>query len=85
MGIGQRIREVREAQGMGLRELARRINITPGALSKLETDEKRSPEFNNVAKAAEELGVTLDFLAKGKAARCPRCGRDLGPPARQPR
>jgi ribosome-binding protein aMBF1 (putative translation factor) len=40
-GVGQRLRSERERHGLSLRELARRLEISPSALSQIETGRSR--------------------------------------------
>ena len=61
MNIGQRIKELRDAQRMGQRELARRAGINQGGLSMLETGE-RQPTYRVVKAIARALGVSLTEL-----------------------
>ncbi len=59
--LGPRLRARREEQGIGLRELARRLNMSPSALSQLETG-KTSPSVSTLRAIAAELGISLDEL-----------------------
>ncbi len=56
--LGEFIREKREASGLSLRELARRVDITAPFLSDIELG-RRAPAEKNLALIAKELGVTL--------------------------
>jgi len=46
-------------------ELSEAIGLTPQHISAIEQD-KRSPSLSSLAKLAEELGVTTDYLITGK-------------------
>ena len=46
-------------------ELARAIGVTPQHISALEQN-KRDPSLPSLARLAEELGVTVDYLVNGK-------------------
>lgn len=59
--IGQRLRSRREEQGLSLRELARRVNVSPSAISKIETDKYR-PSVSMLWSIVTELGLSLDEL-----------------------
>lgn len=61
MSIGQKIREKREAFNLTQRELAEVLGITPQHLSLLEQD-KKTPSVTLLAKMAQSLGVSIDYL-----------------------
>jgi len=50
---------------MTQQELAEAIGVTPQHISAIEQD-KRDPSLSSLAKLAEELGVTIDYLVTGK-------------------
>jgi len=50
---------------MTQKELAEAIGVTPQHISAIEQD-KRDPSLSSLAKLAEELGVTIDYLVTGK-------------------
>ncbi|HEY1956737.1 MAG TPA: helix-turn-helix transcriptional regulator [Polyangiaceae bacterium] len=80
--IGERLRQAREARGVGLRELARLMEKEPGGLSKIESGETKKPEFETIALAAEKLGITLDELQRGAFEEAPLSPVVLGHYAR---
>lgn len=80
--IGKNLRVMREAKKVSLRELARRIEKTPGAVSKIETGETDKPEFDTIALAAKALDITLDELQRGELSDVPVTPRMLGHYAR---
>jgi transcriptional regulator with XRE-family HTH domain len=61
MRIGHRVRRVK--RGWSVRELARRAQVSPGAVSKLEGGVRVSPSLELGKRLAKALGVTLDYLA----------------------
>jgi transcriptional regulator with XRE-family HTH domain len=65
-GLGQRLRAARARRGMTLRELARRIGISPSLVSQIETG-KAQPSVKTLYAITTELGVSLDamFVADG--------------------
>jgi transcriptional regulator with XRE-family HTH domain len=65
MSIGKRIRKRRQTLKMTQQELAEAIGVTPQHISAIEQD-KRDPSLSSLAKLAEELGVTIDYLVTGK-------------------
>jgi transcriptional regulator with XRE-family HTH domain len=56
MTFGQRLRELREAQGLGIRELSRLTGLSLSHLQYLEKDAKR-PGDRTLRKLARHLGV----------------------------
>ena len=65
MSIGKRIRERRQELKLTQENLARALGLTPQHISGIEQD-KRSPSLSSLAKLAEELGITVDYLVTGK-------------------
>ena len=65
MGLGQRIRQRREALKLTQEQLAKNLGLTSQYISIIEQD-KRSPSLSTLAKVAEELGVTIDYLVSGR-------------------
>lgn len=62
MAVGDVIRRAREAQNIGLRDLARRIGLAPSYLSDIEHD-RRSPTEPVLAALCSELPLDPDELA----------------------
>jgi transcriptional regulator with XRE-family HTH domain len=61
--FGTQIRLARERAGLGLRELARRINVSPAFLSTVERGESAGlPGEDTVLLLAQILGLNSDFL-----------------------
>lgn len=65
MGLGQRLRKRRQALKLTQQELAESLGVTPQHISAIEQDD-RAPSLPFLAKLAEELGVTVDYLVTGK-------------------
>ena len=57
--LGPRLRAIRLARSIGLRELARRLDLSPSSISQIETG-KMQPSVRTLYAFAEELGVTVD-------------------------
>jgi transcriptional regulator with XRE-family HTH domain len=71
--FGAFIRRLREAKGIGLREMARKIGVSPTYLSKIERDEFPPPTEDRVRKIAEILECNVDELL----ARADRVSSDV--------
>jgi transcriptional regulator with XRE-family HTH domain len=70
-GVGQRLRSERERHGVSLRELARRLAISPSALSQIETGRSR-PSVGTLYAIVSELDMSLDELfGSPRAAAAP--------------
>ena len=63
--VGQELRAHREESGLSLRELARRLSISPSALSQIETGKSR-PSVSTLYSIVSELGISLDELFGGR-------------------
>src|SRR2546430_14769740 len=57
--LGPRLRAIRLGKGIGLRELARRLELSPSAISQIETG-KMQPSVRTLYAFASEFGVTVD-------------------------
>jgi len=73
-GVGQRLRAERERHGLSLREVARRLAISPSALSQIETGRSR-PSVGTLYAIVTELDLSLDELFGS-----PRAGAAAGAP-----
>ena len=60
--FGERVRSLRETQGIGLREFAKSIGISPTYLSKIERGELVPPIEDKVRAMAKALGQNEDEL-----------------------
>jgi transcriptional regulator with XRE-family HTH domain len=65
MSLGQRIRLKREALKLTQEQLAKASGLTSQYVSIIEQD-KRSPSLSSLAKLADELGVSIEYLVTGK-------------------
>ena len=65
MSIGDRVRKRRKHLQVTQQELAEALGVTPQHISAIEQD-KREPSLDSLARLAEELGVTLDYVVTGK-------------------
>jgi len=59
--LGTRLRAERERRGLTLRELARRLEVSPSLVSQIETG-KTQPSVRTLYAMVSELGVSLDEL-----------------------
>lgn len=59
--LGERLRAERDALGLSLRELARRLEVSPSLVSQIETG-KIQPSVRTLYAMVSELGVSLDDL-----------------------
>ena len=71
--FGAFIRQAREAKEIGLREMAKKIGVSPTYLSKIERDEFPPPAEDKVKALAEILGFDVDDLL----ARAGRVSSDI--------
>jgi transcriptional regulator with XRE-family HTH domain len=74
--LGTRLRVERERRGLSLRELARRLEVSPSLVSQIETG-KTQPSVRTLYAIVTELGVSLDELfapagGDGAPASAPR-------------
>jgi transcriptional regulator with XRE-family HTH domain len=60
--FGALVRQEREAKEIGLREMAKKIGVSPTYLSKIERDEFSPPAEDKVRKIAEIIGQDADEL-----------------------
>ena len=72
--LGPRLRAIRLRQGVGLRELARRLDLSPSSISQIETGKMR-PSVRTLYALALEFGVTVDEVLFDEAPAAQR-GRD---------
>src|SRR5438477_9330650 len=78
--VGQELRSHREARGLSLRELARKLSISPSALSQIETGKSR-PSVSTLYSIVSELGISLDELFGGREQTRARTERSPARPA----
>jgi len=65
MSIGQRIRKRRQDMKLTQEGLAKALGVTSQHISAIEQN-KRAPSLTSLAKLAEELGVSIDYIVTGK-------------------
>lgn len=65
MTFGERIVLLRRRKGIKTEELAREIGVSRQMLNKYETD-RADPKLFTATCIADALGVSLDYLVKGK-------------------
>jgi transcriptional regulator with XRE-family HTH domain len=68
--FGTMLRHQRQAQQVGLRELSRRVGMSPAYLSKIETDQFRPPAECKLVAIARELKLDPDAVI-AQAGRIP--------------
>lgn len=82
--VGRRLRAHRERSQLSLRELARRLGISPSAVSQIETG-KSLPSVSTLYAIVSELGMSLDELFSGSPPRpvaAPKAAGPKSPPRR---
>src|SRR3954468_12115048 len=77
--LGPRLRAIRIARGVGLRELARRLDLSPSSISQIETGKIR-PSVRTLYALASEFGVTVDEILFDEPP-----AQETGAPAVEPR
>ncbi len=65
-GLGVRLRAARERSGVSLRELARRVGVSPSLVSQIERGSVK-PSVGTLYAMANELGQVLDELFRDRA------------------
>jgi len=67
--VGGRLRQERERRGISLRELARRVGVSPSLVSQIELD-RVNPSVSTLYALVTELGMTMSdvFVDDGSAA-----------------
>ena len=68
--LGVRLRAERDRRGLSLRELARRLDVSPSLVSQIETG-KIQPSVRTLYAMVSELGVSLDEVFAGPDAASP--------------
>ena len=80
--VGHRLRAERERRGIGLRELARRVGVSPSLVSQIELD-RVNPSVSTLYAIVTELGMTMsDVFGERPEERVVQPGRR---PRRTPR
>src|SRR3954453_16510266 len=73
--VGGRLRATRERQGISLRELARRIGVSPSLVSQIELD-RVNPSVSTLYALVTELGVTMSDVFADESPTAPRVVRE---------
>lgn len=68
MTIGERVTQAREAAGLTIAELARRVGISRSAIGQIEAGTTKSPTAGNLQKIADKTGVRFKWLLDGKGS-----------------
>ncbi len=66
-GLGPRLRAIRRSRGLSLRELARRLELSPSSISQIETG-KMQPSVRTLYALVSEFGVTVDEVLFDQAS-----------------
>lgn len=61
--LGSRVMLVRKRAGFSQAELAKRIDVTPGAINKIESGETKGAKPEILAALGRTLGVSMEWLA----------------------
>jgi len=81
--LGPAVRAAREEQGLSVRELARRISVSPSFISQIELG-KAKPSVGTLYALVAELGVSLNELLGGPAEPVPPVSPQSWPRIDQP-
>lgn len=73
-GLGSRLRLARERTGMSLRELARRVDVSPSLVSQIELGRVK-PSVGTLYSMSNELGLLLDELFRDAPAKTGHVGK----------
>jgi transcriptional regulator with XRE-family HTH domain len=82
-GLGAAVRAAREGRGLSVRELARRIAVSPSFISQIERG-KANPAVGTLYALVTELGVSLNELLGGPVAPAPAVTQQAWPRIEQP-
>ena len=75
--LGKRLREAREGRNIGLRELARRLGVSPSLISQIETG-KSEPSINTLFAIVGELELPVNEIVFDPQRSSGRSVRDHG-------
>jgi transcriptional regulator with XRE-family HTH domain len=73
--VGSRLRQERERRGMSLRELARRVGVSPSLVSQIELD-RVNPSVSTLYALVTELGMTMGDVFGDIVQPTPRAIRE---------
>jgi transcriptional regulator with XRE-family HTH domain len=65
---------LRQKEGLSLREFAKKLEVDPSGLSRLENGTNLNPSLFLIRKLAKGLDLTVDELMNFEAKTCPTCG-----------
>jgi len=74
--VGSRLRQERERRGISLRELARRVGVSPSLVSQIELD-RVNPSVSTLYALVTELGMTMSDVFGDTPQPAPRVVREL--------
>lgn len=77
MQLGDRIRELREAQGHTQKSLASRAGLTVGHVYKIESGDVDNVKLSTIRALADALGTTIDPLVYGDGRKAKARMREL--------
>jgi transcriptional regulator with XRE-family HTH domain len=77
--LGPRLRAIRLSRGLSLRELARRLDLSPSTISQIETG-KLQPSVRTLYALVSEFGVTVDAVLFDQAPPSPGDGPSASMP-----
>jgi transcriptional regulator with XRE-family HTH domain len=69
--VGSRLREERERRGISLRELARRVGVSPSLVSQIELD-RVNPSVSTLYALVTDLGMTMGDVFGDNVQEAPR-------------
>jgi transcriptional regulator with XRE-family HTH domain len=69
--VGSRLREERERRGISLRELARRVGVSPSLVSQIELD-RVNPSVSTLYALVTDLGMTMGDVFGDNGQEAPR-------------
>jgi len=75
--VGSRLRQERERRGMSLRELARRVGVSPSLVSQIELD-RVNPSVSTLYALVSELGMTMSDVFGDGVQTAPPVRRSNG-------
>lgn len=63
--LGEKIKMLRKSQGLNQTDFAKRLSVTPSAVSLWETNSTK-PDFDRIIQIAKEFSVPLDYFSDTK-------------------
>jgi transcriptional regulator with XRE-family HTH domain len=76
VGIGNKLRYLREKAGLSPSDLAKRLGMSRAYLWQLEHEDRKAPSSDLLYKMSKELGVSMEWFYETNEF-CSRCGVDL--------